>query len=243
MGLCTLLAQKGNFMKRWAARSVILSVLVLFVLVPAVSAREDDFGTVFGNGEWLIACGDTSVLGVPAGVVFFTIQDRIPPGFTISEHVFIYSEEFGVLADYTDEWDYIEFSNFEGGWSLPVPADGYTEIVDEVYDDSGTLYTVSQAYADCTTGEINIGQSSIYGPKAPTGFELRSLSCSSAVLDAPGGKQVGDNAVLAGQSWYVNPTPKAGPDGENYTEIFVGGRRNGYIPTVCIGGAPSFSAE
>lgn len=232
-------------MKRCFAKSVMLSVIVLLVLalVPAASAQEDDFGTVFGDGGWLIACGDTSVVGVPAGVAYFTILDRIPPGFYIREHVYIYSEQFGVLADYVDEWDYIEFSNFEGRATYPVPLDGYTEVVDEVYDDSNTLYTVSKVSADCTTGDVNIGQSSIYGPKAPKGFELRSLSCSSAVLDTPGGKQVGDDAVLAGQSWFVNPKSVAGPDGQNYTEIFVGGWKNGYIPTVCIGGVPSFSAE
>lgn len=222
---------------------VSLAMLLVLVLVPVVSA-QDNFGTIFHGGTWITACGEATFQGVPVGLFRITLVDRIPPGFTLRESVYVYSAQYGVVLDEFEEFDYLEFSNFQGGISFYVPADGYTTVVDEVYDDSGTLFSVSTADADCTTGEINIAQSSIYGPKVPKGFELHSLSCSSAVLDAPGGKQVGDDAVLAGQTWFVNPTPKAGPDGQNYTEIFVGGRRNGYIPTVCVGGAaPSFSAE
>jgi hypothetical protein len=49
--------------------------------------------------------------------------------------------------------------------------------------------------------------------------------------------------VYAGQTWFVNPASKAGGDGQNYTEIFVGGWKNGYIPSVCVGGLVPYSGE
>lgn len=72
------------------------------------------------------------------------------------------------------------------------------------------------------------------GPSIPAGFELHTITCSTAVYGLPGGQPVGANAVLAGQTWYVNPVPVAGPDGEDWTEIFLSGPVNAYIPAVCV---------
>jgi hypothetical protein len=77
----------------------------------------------------------------------------------------------------------------------------------------------------------------------PDDFVLRALSCGSPVLDEPAGKQVDDAAVEAGQTWWVNPVPVKGIDGISYTEIFVAGPYNGFIPTACVGGPTPFSAE
>lgn len=227
-------------MKLWFIRSFSLSIIIVFVLtlVPVASAQEDDLGTIFSGGEWLLACGEYNFAGIDSGLASITLKDRIAPGFYLVEEIYIYSAQYGVVGNFTDQLDYDEFSTFSGYWNLPVPIDGYSTLVDKVYDSGGGLHSVSSATADCTTGEISIGQSSVYGPKVPKGFELRSLSCSSAVLDVPGGEQVDEAAVYAGQSWFVNPTSKDG-----YTEIFVGGFTTGYIPTECIGGVPSFSAE
>lgn len=227
-------------MKRWFAKSVMLGfILVLtLALIPTASAQEDELGSVLSGGDWFIPCGDTFWDIIPAGQARVAFVERIPPEFTLVNSFFASSPQYGdYVFDFT--YPYVQFSDTEGAWFFLVPADGYAVMTIEVFDSGGLLHSTSTAVADCTTGEVGVGfQGSIYGPKAPKGFELRSLSCSSAVLDAPGGKQVGDNAVYAGQTWYVNPTPKAGADGQNYTEIFVGGRRNGYIPTVCVGGVP-----
>jgi hypothetical protein len=239
-------AQKGVLrMKRWFTKSLMLSIIVLLVLalVPAVSAEEDEFGTVYSGGEWFVACGDYSYMGYTGGLARVGLADRIPPEFYLIDTFYVYSAQYGILENFSRQLNYSEFSTEEFYWYIPVPLDGYSIVTTKVYDNGGGLVSISSITADCTTGEIHVGNGSVYGPKVPTGFELRSLSCSSAVLDVPGGEQVEENAVYAGQSWFVNPTPKAGPDGKNYTEIFVGGWTTGYIPTECVGGVPSFSAE
>lgn len=76
------------------------------------------------------------------------------------------------------------------------------------------------------------------GPPIPAGFVLRQITCDVAVFDTPGGQPVGSNAVKAGQSFYVNPTPVTGPSGESWTEIFVSSTTNPFIPTRCVGGYP-----
>lgn len=224
-------------MKRWFV-TLSLTVLLVLALVPAVSAQdEDEFGSIMTGTNWLAVCGDATFGGIPVGLASVSVVDRIPPEFTLTNTFFASSAQYGTLEE-VDHYYYTDFENFDGYWWFIVPADGYSIMTLEVFDQGSGLHSVATVTADCTTGEITIAQGSIYGPKVPKGFELRSLSGSSAVLDAPGGRQVGDNAVYAGQSWYVNPTPVVGPDGESYTEIFVNGWKTGFIPTVCVGGAP-----
>ncbi|MBX3065322.1 MAG: hypothetical protein U0528_17865 [Anaerolineae bacterium] len=73
------------------------------------------------------------------------------------------------------------------------------------------------------------------GRPVPTGFVLSWMSCSTAVFDAPGGNPVGNNAVWAGQRFYVNPTPVKDASGKSWTEIYVSGSQNAFIPTSCAG--------
>jgi hypothetical protein len=78
------------------------------------------------------------------------------------------------------------------------------------------------------------GNNSIPGPSAPAGFALRTITCDVAVFDAPGGSPVGSNRITGGQTWYVNPTSVKDSKGEAWTEIFVGGYGNGFVPTKCV---------
>jgi hypothetical protein len=74
----------------------------------------------------------------------------------------------------------------------------------------------------------------ISGPPIPSGFVMKTITCDVAVFDAPGGKPVGGNAIKSGQTWYVNPTPKKDAAGKAWTEVFVAGYTNGYVPTSCV---------
>lgn len=85
-------------------------------------------------------------------------------------------------------------------------------------------YVITDENADCTPG----------GPGVPAGFVERTITCSVAVYDAPGGSPVGSNAIVGGQTWYVNPTPKTDAAGKSWTEIFVAGPSDGYVPTSCV---------
>lgn len=68
----------------------------------------------------------------------------------------------------------------------------------------------------------------------PAGFVLKTIVCDVAVYNQPGGGPVGSNAIKNGQTWYVNPTPVAAADGQSWTEIFVAGKINGFVPTSCV---------
>lgn len=75
------------------------------------------------------------------------------------------------------------------------------------------------------------------GPPIPVGFVQRVLACTTPVFNGPNGQAVGGATVLSGQSWYVNPTPTAADvNGRRWTEIFVSGFQNGFIPAECVGG-------
>ncbi len=68
----------------------------------------------------------------------------------------------------------------------------------------------------------------------PAGFKLKTITCDVAVYDKPAGSPVADNTITNGQTWYVNPTPVQGTDGQSWSEIFVAGPINGFIPTSCV---------
>jgi hypothetical protein len=72
------------------------------------------------------------------------------------------------------------------------------------------------------------------GPPLPAGFVLKTITCDVAVFDAPGGQPVDSNAIKSGQTWYVNPTPVEDAAGRSWTEIFVAGYTNGFVPTDCV---------
>jgi hypothetical protein len=89
---------------------------------------------------------------------------------------------------------------------------------------------------DCTTMQILTPPTinAVASPSLPAGFVLHTISCNTPVFDSPGGVPVGDNAIKAGQTWYVNPQPITA-NGKSWTEIYVSGFQNGYIPTTCVG--------
>jgi hypothetical protein len=72
------------------------------------------------------------------------------------------------------------------------------------------------------------------GPGVPGGFVLKTVTCDVAVYATPGGIPVGDNKIVGGQTWYVNPKPVKDAAGKSWTEVFVAGFNNGYIPTSCV---------
>jgi hypothetical protein len=75
------------------------------------------------------------------------------------------------------------------------------------------------------------------GRAIPTGFVLRTITCDVAVFDSPSGNPVGSNKIINGQTWYINPTPVSVSNNALYpswTEVFVSGTTNGFIPTKCV---------
>lgn len=83
-----------------------------------------------------------------------------------------------------------------------------------------------------TEGPCQIPQ--FQGAGIPAGFVMHSISCTTPVYTQAAGIPVGNDRVLAGQTWFVNPTPVEGADGEQWTEIYVGSAINPWIPTECV---------
>ncbi len=80
----------------------------------------------------------------------------------------------------------------------------------------------------------------IPGPGIPSGFLLRTITCNTPVYNMAGGDPVGNgDKITAGQSWFVSPTVKKDAKGRSWTETFIGGISDGFIPSNCVGGKPA----
>ncbi|HRE48089.1 MAG TPA: hypothetical protein PLD47_10220 [Aggregatilineales bacterium] len=145
-------------------------------------------------------------------------------------------------STYTDEEHFIILpvvdGKFEAAFTFPeLPAGTvveffvwgtlnlYTNTGDPGFWDGQSFFS---SYVFCTPGDG--------GRSVPKGFQLRTITCDVAVFNEPGGSPVANGAAIrGGQTWFVNPTPKTAADGSSWTEIFVSGVLNGYIPTACVG--------
>jgi hypothetical protein len=82
---------------------------------------------------------------------------------------------------------------------------------------------------------VSLGNTGVYqGPPIPAGYQLRTITCDTAVYDAPGGRPVGSNTVKAGQTFFINPTPTLDASGKSWTQVFVSSSSHPYIPTSCV---------
>jgi len=103
----------------------------------------------------------------------------------------------------------------------------------------GIAFTVTANF-DCTTGALvststTIGGGNKPGPQVPGGFVLKQVTCTTPINIQPSGTQTAGSAVVvAGQRWYVSPTPIKDKTGKSWTELFDGGYSDGYIPTSCV---------
>jgi hypothetical protein len=72
----------------------------------------------------------------------------------------------------------------------------------------------------------------------PAGFVLRTIVCNTDVYNEPGGTPVGNGTLTADQTWFVSPTPKT-VGSQSWTEIFLAGPNDAWIPSACVGAAPA----
>ena len=68
----------------------------------------------------------------------------------------------------------------------------------------------------------------------PTGFVLRTSVCTTPINDAPNGNVIGSNKLLAGQTWFVNPTSTKASNGTRWIEVFIGSPVTVFVPAACI---------
>jgi len=93
---------------------------------------------------------------------------------------------------------------------------------------SATYYTPGS----CPAAPVGYGNGGTTG--IPAGFVQRGINCTVAVYSQVDGTPVGSNMVIKGQNWYVNPVPVRGKFRRLWTEIYVSGPVDGFIPTRCV---------
>lgn len=126
------------------------------------------------------------------------------------------------------------------GYDLPIPAGTQAgDLLTMKVNASSELEvgTTTSITVNCNDGSVvrqTYGNWVYEAPPVPSGFVQKLITCDVAVYDSPAGTPVGDNMIKAGQEWHVNPVPVAGTDGQDWTEIFVGGVHTGFIPTHCV---------
>lgn len=74
------------------------------------------------------------------------------------------------------------------------------------------------------------------GSPIPSGFVLAQINCDVTVFQMPNPDFPTSARLRNGQTWFVNPESVTAdtPSFTEWTEVFVGGPRNGYIPTSCV---------
>jgi hypothetical protein len=72
------------------------------------------------------------------------------------------------------------------------------------------------------------------GVSVSTGFVQRTIVCTVSVFSEPDVNFATADRIKAGQRWFVNSVAVKGKDNRSWTEIYVSGPYNGYIPTSCV---------
>lgn len=121
----------------------------------------------------------------------------------------------------------------------------YSYTFDITYLQGGTIIGHASATYRCS-GNVAVLQGGAAARQIPGTFELRTITCDTAVFQSAGGQPVPTGErILSGQTWYINPSPVTVDNNKQYpswTEIYVSGVQNGYIPTACVGPAPIVKA-
>ncbi len=220
---------------------VVLSVLIIaFSLALSFQPARADSPT------WTVSSLNTT--GCNSGNIGFTTVVAGISSFPTTLHFRTQVDAGGIR--YMDEdagtpggngnysW-HLYFSNSGGpatnAW--PIPADTPITVHFSLTQGPGgpAVFSNTIVLSKCNGGSIISGGSGSAVPEIPGNFVLRTITCTEAVYDLPGGSPVGSNEITAGQTWYVSPTPVKDAKGNLWTAVFVGGFQNGYIRSVCVG--------
>jgi hypothetical protein len=129
--------------------------------------------------------------------------------------------------------DTIPITFFESPYSqAPV----VNPIVAELYSPAGNglkKQTLILVVGECPGLPNNLAVSAP-SPSVPDGFVLKTITCTTAVFNMPGGQPVGENRITAGQTWYISPEPQSDSSGKSWTEVFVSGYENAWVWSNCV---------
>lgn len=209
---------------------VVLAVVVLLVVAsgafqPAQAAAGDYLYATYAGGAY---CDGTGIY-VP-----MLVESSLAAPLPFTQINYIDGVAMGATGG-TQAAGYLSYVGSFGGSIVPTHSVPYTYQI--VADFSGQfVITANGVCFGGTNVVVSIDDTSENARILPAAFTLRTITCDTAVYDAPGGKALATGEALkAGQTWYVNPTPVTAADGSSWTEFFPSGARNAYIPTSCVG--------
>ena len=106
------------------------------------------------------------------------------------------------------------------------------------------IYADTWQYSPLIIGFASVNKKCGYdGVPVPPGFVMAEITCDVTVFQTPNPDFPTSARLRKGQTWFVNP--KSVPAEidtfyKEWTEVFVGGPRNGFIPTACVNPVPRF---
>jgi len=214
-------------MKRQVA---VLAVLLLFVASffashPAEAAAGDSIRLSYAGGAF---CSNTSIF-IPVYVTS-NLSAALPFTQTVTVDGVVIGTGGGVQSAGSMSYLGSFGGSFTASQSIPYA-------LQLVANFSGQFFVVINAV--CFGGSnvvVSIADTQVGGRGIPSGFVLKTITCDTAVYDAPAGRPLATGEALkAGQTWFVNPSPIKGADGKSWTEFFPSGNTDAYIPTACVG--------
>jgi hypothetical protein len=212
-------------MKRYFARGIVLTLIVLIVmtLAPVASAREATPG-VTSDVSWVTSCG-------PDGAVIEAAHTiNLPSGYTLI-HTWTWSDEWN-----TDSGQFVDKNKgpdtWRGSWTdtLNVPANGFFGQRWEAYAPDGTRVSDIGYEAHCPEGTVwyrGIG----LGPAIPMPTERAEglVLTNTPVYGMADPATAVEGAVLeAGQHWFAVASA-TGTDGNLWYKVYIAGGY-GWVP-------------
>jgi hypothetical protein len=192
------------FMRRTSLIVFCALLLAAFALVSPSTKASAAVGSL-SNLQFTIGCsGFTASADTTNGFGFFV--DALDSSFSVGE-IKSGTGNITISADY--------------GVTLPEGT-----VVYYIYGDYDEPY--DEGFVACSDGAGAAGR------PIPSAFQLRTITCTTAVYDSAGGSPVSGAVVKASQTWYVSPTAVKDAAGKLWTEIYVSGSTNGFVPTSCV---------
>ncbi|GAB4554905.1 MAG: hypothetical protein OHK0023_25580 [Anaerolineae bacterium] len=138
----------------------------------------------------------------------------------------------------------IDFSYVSPEFTADVNGNATFEVLFPTFPIGSAVYVDVVQYSGAFTGVIiqKLTYCELPDIMVPDGFVLRTIICDSSVFGAPDVNFALNSQLKYGQAWYINPkvepTTNRRSIYKDWNQIWVSGRI-GYIPSVCIGEAPS----
>jgi hypothetical protein len=211
-------------------RTLSLSIVLLFTLALGFVAQPAQAATL--QSTLTITLGCTSFTS--SGSSFLADRNNTGVG---SEFVsLVVTDGKGTVVELETSVVALGYANSVGAGTFPysgTPA--YNPLTFKLISNAG-INTPEQVFYTATGNCAGLPTNTdpLPGTGVPAGFVLKTVTCDVAVFNTPGGYPVGDNKIVGGQTWFVNPKPVKDAAGKSWTEVFVAGSTNGYIPTSCV---------